>query len=175
MNNTKWIILTLAALWVALTAAIGNPPSVETNIAAKEGFAAPPFELMTLSGDATNLKDLNGHTVILNFWTSWCPPCKAEMQAMQNIQNRYREQGVIVLAVNVTSQDNLNDVKSFITELDISLSIPLDIDGSIAEAYRVQAFPSTYFIDTDGVIRKIIIGGPLSETVIASTISELID
>ncbi|WHX98269.1 redoxin domain-containing protein [Neobacillus sp. DY30] len=120
----------------------------------KVGAKAPDFELKTLAGDTVKLSDLKGKKVMLNFWATWCPPCKAEMPAMEEF---HKEAGddVVILAVNI---DPHLDVKAFIDENGITFPIPLDEEDRVNEAYQVLSIPTTYFIDTKGNIGNKYIG-----------------
>lgn len=120
----------------------------------KVGAKAPDFELKTLAGDTVKLSDLKGKKVMLNFWATWCPPCKAEMPAMEEF---HKEAGddVVILAVNI---DPHLDVKAFIDENGITFPIPLDEEDKVNETYQVLSIPTTYFIDTKGNIGNKYIG-----------------
>jgi peroxiredoxin len=120
----------------------------------KVGSKAPDFELKTLAGETVKLSDLKGKKVMLNFWATWCPPCKAEMPAMEEF---HKEAGddVVILAVNI---DPHLDVKAFVDENKITFPIPLDEEDKVNETYQVLSIPTTYFIDTKGNIGNKYIG-----------------
>lgn len=120
------------------------------------------------------LSDLHGKVVILNFWATWCPPCRAEMPAIQQIYQEYKHLDVEVLAVNAADQDNQADVLAFIEELDLTFMIPLDRTGAVNNSYLVQGLPSTYFIDRSGVIHSVVVGGPMGEALIRSKIEAML-
>nr|WP_198044812.1 TlpA disulfide reductase family protein [Lysinibacillus timonensis] len=121
---------------------------------------AVDFELETLAGDTVRLSDYIGKKVILNFWATWCPPCKAEMPHMQKFYEEHGDE-VEVIAVNLTSRDNGREaIQSFINEYGLTFTIPLDADNVYGELYEVISIPTTYVIDENGdIIQKII--GPL--------------
>ena len=173
MHRNKILLVITAAFWVIATTLFGNPPESKTIMAANEGFKAPDFDLRTLAGGDVSLSHLRGSVVVINFWTSWCPPCKAEMPVLQRLNGAFQGKAVSILAINVTNQDSLEAVRQFTNQNGLSLDILLDMDGTVAAAYQVQAFPSTYIVDPEGVIHKIIIGGPVSEASIRSLISEV--
>lgn len=167
-------LLALAAGWVALTAAI-NPPSTGGQIPApKAGFLAPDFRLTTLAGDEVQLSELRGKAVILNIWASWCPPCREEMPAIQQVYDEYRDQGLEVLALNTTNQDQLADVTRFVEEYRLTFPILLDHDGTAAALYQTSALPSTFFIRPDGTIQEVVIGGPMSTALLRSQVMKLL-
>ncbi|MGX6443348.1 redoxin domain-containing protein [Neobacillus sp. K501] len=120
----------------------------------KVGAKAPDFELKTLSGDTIKLSDLKEKKVMLNFWATWCPPCKAEMPAMEKF---HKEAGteIVILAVNI---DPHLDVKAFVDENGITFPIPLDEEDIVNETYQVLSIPTTYFIDSNGNIGNKYIG-----------------
>ncbi len=165
-------ILTVSAFWIAYTGLFIPAPAVTAAAPApREGFAAPDFSLTTLNGAEVRLSDLRGKVVFLNFWTSWCPPCKEEMPAIQQLYEQSPE--VAVLAVNLTDQDNLEDVKAFLAEYQITFDVLLDLDGKVSTLYQIQALPTSFFIDKSGIIRKVVYGGPIARALLFSEISRL--
>ena len=168
-------ILILGALWTLISRGpesssqqSGVPPNP------KEGFTAPDFTLDLLDGGQLSLSELRGHPVVLNFWASWCLPCRSEMPAIENVYQRYKDSGLIVIGLNLTSQDSESDARAFVQELGLTFPIALDRDGSVRERYQLLGLPSTYFIDQSGIIRSIIVGGPMSEATIQSNIEDLV-
>lgn len=145
----------------------------EGNTAVQEGIAkgesAPDFTLGTLDGGELKLSDLRGEKVILNFWASWCGPCRAEMPHMQEFHEQEAEKaGVRVIAVNLSTSERgdkdkvIENIQSFVEEFGLTFPIPLDMDGEQMDAYRVITIPTTYIIDTSGVIRHVV-RGPMDE------------
>lgn len=125
-----------------------------------EGDKAPDFTLTTLDGREVSLSDFKGQKVILNFWATWCPPCKAEMPHMQEYYEQYHEKAnVEMLAVNLTTIDNGKEaIEKFAGEYGLTFPIPLDEDGVQGTVYQAQTIPTSYMIDTDGIIRHKILG-----------------
>jgi peroxiredoxin len=140
----------------------------------KEGFLAPDFTLTTLDGDQLVLSGLRGHPVVLNLWASWCLPCRAEMPAIEAVYRRYRDEGLVVVGLNLTSQDSESAASKFVQEFGLTFPVALDPDGTAQELYRLLGLPSTFFIDEEGVIRSIIVGGPMSEALIQSKVEDLL-
>jgi peroxiredoxin len=176
------IILAVAIVFVNIwkpTSTEGNKattdvPEEETTVdesipgidltAVKEGKAAPDFELTNLEGETVKLSDYQGKKVILNLWATWCPPCQAEMPHMQNFYEKNKDNGIEILAVNLTSMDNGRaTIKQFVDDFGLTFQIPLDEDGSIGRQYQAVSIPTSYMIDTKGVISKKIVG-PMDET-----------
>lgn len=169
------MLFVLAVAWIALTRV---PPSAVPASAAppglRQGFAAPDFTLETLDGSQLTLSKLRGHPVILNLWASWCLPCRVEMPAIERVYQRHREDGLVVVGLNVTAQDSEAAARAFAQEFGLTFPIVLDRDGAISARYELMGLPSTYFIDRQGIIRQVIIGGPMSEAVMLSHIQDLL-
>ncbi|EGL82749.1 alkyl hydroperoxide reductase/ Thiol specific antioxidant/ Mal allergen [Caldalkalibacillus thermarum TA2.A1] len=126
-----------------------------------KGEVAPDFELVTLSGEKIALSDLRGKKVILNIWASWCPPCRAEMPDMQKFYERYQEE-VEILAVNLTeSEASLENVEQFVEKYELTFPVLLDEKSEVAAMYQAFTIPTSYFIDSKGIIQQKIVG-PMS-------------
>ncbi|MFS0688470.1 redoxin domain-containing protein [Sporosarcina sp. 179-K 8C2 HS] len=139
------------------------------------GNLPPDFELTTLDGDTLTLSELKGKKVVLNFWATWCPPCKAEMPHMQNYyRNSAEENNVEIVAVNLTSSENRGAkvVREFIDSYGLTFKIPLDEDGIVGETYQVFQIPTTYMLNTDGTISQIV-KGPMDEATLETLIDDL--
>ena len=129
-----------------------------------KGDRAPEFQLTTRDGKSVKLSDFKGKKVILNFWATWCPPCKAEMPHMQKYyETRAEKENVEILAVNLTSMnDGEKAVQQFVKGYKLTFPILLDKKGEIGDLYRAVTIPTTYMIDTNGTIQHKIIG-PMNE------------
>ena len=167
-------ILILGAVWAFISRA-PEPLSQQSGPAPslREGFPTPDFTLDTLDGDQLTLSELRGQAVVLNIWASWCVPCRAEMPAIEKVYQRYRDSGLVVIGLNLTSQDSETDVTAFVQELGLMFPIVLDRDGSVIARYQLLGLPSTFFIDRNGIIRSVIVGGPMSEETIQSNVEDL--
>ncbi|MEQ2525573.1 TlpA disulfide reductase family protein [Bacillaceae bacterium CLA-AA-H227] len=129
---------------------------------------APSFELTTLDGEKISSDDLKGKKVLLNFWATWCPPCKEEMPDMQKLYEEYKDEDVAVVGVNVTSTEkNREDVEKFVKEYELTFPILMDEIGEVTHQFEILSFPTTYFIDSDGVIRSKVIGALSKEKMYA--------
>ncbi|KFL43303.1 thiol-disulfide oxidoreductase [Lysinibacillus sp. BF-4] len=130
----------------------------------RKGDTPPDFTLTTLDGEKVTLSDYKGKKVILNFWASWCPPCKAEMPHMQKYYDKKaKEQNFEILAVNLTSEEKGDRlVEKFLQSYGITFPVPMDEKGDIALKYQVITIPSTFILNTDGQIEHSIIG-PMNE------------
>ena len=167
--------LTTAFMWTVVSrvpSAVGAPLS--SSPSPREGFFAPEFTLDTLQGEQVKLSDLRGKIVVVNFWTTWCPPCRAETPALETAYESYKDLDVVILGVNLTDQDSLKDVESFVQEFGLTYPILLDRDGTVGLLYQLNGLPTTFFISREGVIRTVVVGGPMSETFIRSKIEALL-
>ena len=160
-----WIIFSRPG---AGSSAYSAPPSPRI------GFAAPDFTLDTLDGGTVTLSELRGRAVLLNFWASWCLPCRTEMPAIERVHQRLNDQGLAVIGLNVTSQDTEAAARAFAQEYGLTFPIALDREGRASAQYDLMGLPSTYFIDRDGVVREVIVGGPMSEAVMLAKLEALL-
>ncbi|KAA0956380.1 TlpA family protein disulfide reductase [Planococcus sp. ANT_H30] len=129
------------------------------------GAKAPDFTLIDQHGQTVQLSDYRGKKVILNFWATWCPPCRAEMPHMQQFHENNLDGDVEILAVNLTEQDNGEQaIRSFIDEFGLTFTMPMDETGSVAQTYQIRTVPTTYILNTKGEIAQKIIG-PMDEQI----------
>ncbi len=173
-SKRSLIILIGAAGWIAFSTNFITSPSAGDISAPKEGFIAPNFELDSVDGNKIQLEKLRGYPVVINFWASWCPPCRAEMPALQRVYEDYKDQSLHVLAVNMTNQDNILSIEKFIESNGLTFPVLFDYLGDTATKYQVKALPTTYFINEYGIISDIIIGGPMTESLIKSKIEKML-
>lgn len=123
------------------------------------GNLAPDFELQTLDGKTVALSSLKGKKLILNFWASWCPPCRQEMPDMEKFYTDNHQNGIEILGVNLTSAEkSRTDVPTFIEGNGITFPIVLDEGGKVGQLYRVSSIPASFIIDSEGVIQKKLVG-----------------
>lgn len=172
-RTTLYILVLIAsAAWITISA---EPTAVSTTgktPAPQAGFPAPDFTLRAPTGEIYTLSELNGQAVLVNFWATWCPPCRSEMPAIQKMYEEYKDQGFIVLAVNMTYQDDPFAVVPFTEKYGLTFPILLDETGDAGKAYQIRSLPSSYFINRYGVITEVVIGGPMSEALIRTRIEE---
>jgi thiol-disulfide isomerase/thioredoxin len=175
-----WITLILLALilgwnWIAFSRTLfqngQNKAGALGEAAPLAGHPAPPFELVTLDGETLRLSDLKGKPVILNFWATWCGPCRAEFPEFQKaaVDNADR---LVIIGVNHTSTDQAELVPDFLAEFGVTFPIALDQKGELSKAYQLKGLPTTIFIDSNGVVNELFMG-PLNKAYIESKISEL--
>jgi cytochrome c biogenesis protein CcmG, thiol:disulfide interchange protein DsbE len=165
-------ILSLGIGWIFLTPLI-IPKSPDQALSLPyEGLLAPDIQLKTPDGQNVKLSDLRGRPVIMNFWASWCPPCRVEMPALQNAYEIHQNDGLAILGINSAYQDDLSNALPFIQKNGLTFPILLDSSGVASQIYRVNALPTSFFIDAKGYIRKIVVGA-MPEALLQSEIPAL--
>ncbi len=166
------LLLGLAWIWFSR----GDPSTFPGSLgsAPQAGFPSPDFTLQTTMGDRINLTELQGTPIVINFWASWCPPCRLEMPALQAIYEEYGGK-VMILGVNTSNQDTRSNMLSFLEEARLSFPILEDIDGSVQRQYAIISLPTTFFINPDGIITEVVIGGPMTEAGLRARIEELLE
>jgi cytochrome c biogenesis protein CcmG/thiol:disulfide interchange protein DsbE len=172
---TQYLIVFFAGLWIVGSTVFIKQPEDQTFSAAMEGFKAPDFELEDVQSNLIDLQQFRGQVVLLNLWASWCTPCRAEMPAMEAVYQSLRDQGFTVLAINMSSQDDINQAIGFMNETGITFPVLFDTEGEVERAYSLQALPTSFFIDQKGVIQSIVVGGPMPESLIYSKAVELLE
>ncbi len=151
------LFLALAAMALAfaccpcssLELPVGSP--VDDGDGSDEGFT-----LESLNGGTVSLSDLQGHVVVLDFWATWCSPCRESMPHLQAIHDRYAGDGVVVLAINI--EENRRTVEEYIAEAGYTFTVLLDPNGETADAYSVWAIPHTIIIDRQGQQHEVLEG-----------------
>jgi len=115
------------------------------------------FNLKDLNGNELSLSDLKGKKVFLNFWATWCPPCKAEMPEIERLYQETKDSDLVIISVEIG--EPLNTVKSFIDSNKYNFKVLIDSDQSVATKYNITSIPTSYFIDKDGNIVSKHVGG----------------
>ena len=167
-------ILVAGLIWIFVSADRTGISTAGAIPAPREGFLAPDFSLRTHAGEIITLSNLRGQAVLVNLWATWCPPCRAEMPAMQKLYDEYKDQGFVVLAVNMTYQDNPQAVLPFMQEYNLNFPILFEQTGDMAGKYELRSLPSSFFIDRDGIIQEVVIGGPMSEALLRTRIEAIL-
>ena len=166
---------TLAAQTAAqtLAAQVITTPTPTRNIpfGIAPGQLAFDFSLDDVSGQRIQLSDLRGHPVVINFWATWCPPCRQELPALQSAYQRFRDQGVILLGVDL--KENVETIQNFTAQFGLTYPLLLDRDGAVSERYQVRGIPTTVIVDADGVVSARHVG-PLTEDKFAEYVSPLL-
>jgi peroxiredoxin len=135
------------------------------------GAIAPDFALINFKGDSVSLSQFRGRPVVINFWATWCMPCRKEMPAFQRAFEAYQEDGLIILAVNFEEESNL--VRPFVEEFGLTYEILYDTNAKVSQTYQVTGLPRTIFVDRQGVIQHIRIG-EVEETLLAEVLEKIL-
>jgi cytochrome c biogenesis protein CcmG/thiol:disulfide interchange protein DsbE len=136
------------------------------------GELAPDFQLPNLEGQSISLSDFRGEPVLVNFWASWCLPCRYEMPFIQEVYEEWSASGLVVLAIN--KGESLSTAKDFMQSYNLSFPALLDINQDVALEYNIWSIPTTFFIDKDGIIQAIKVGPFLSKADIENSLSKII-
>ena len=135
------------------------------------GHPAPDFELKTLDGETVRLSDFAGKPVLVNFWATWCGPCRAEFPDFQeaSVDNADR---LVIIGINNTTTDQPDMVDDFVAEMGATFPIVLDQDGTVSAAYQIRGLPTTIFVDRDGIVNEVFTG-PINKAYIEAKLNEL--
>lgn len=165
-NLRKWTWIIAGTLFAAASIAI----HYEVKIGMRHGFGsvhqlgplrvnqlAPDFRLSDLAGRPVSLSSFHGkRAVLLDFWATWCAPCRAAMPGLQDLADRYRDHGLEV--VTIDQRESLDHVRLFIERKKYSFQVLLDLDGAVGDQYGVQGIPTSVLIDRNGVVQSIFVG-----------------
>jgi peroxiredoxin len=124
----------------------------------QEGQPIPDFDLPTLDGRRVRLSDLRGSPVLINFWATWCGPCKQEMPLLVEQYNWNKGKGLRVLAIDTLLNDNLEDMRAFAAKYNMNFDVLVDETDAIAGGWEVMGLPTTFFIKPDGRVAKVHVG-----------------
>ena len=153
--GSQFLSIALATL---LTAA--GPVSAQTL-----GSPAPDFTLKTLAGGTASLSDYTGRPVFLNFWASWCKPCRGEMSDIIAAYDAHKNEHLQVLAINLTDQERMADARRFADEFQMPFPVLLDEKGKVRKRYALRGVPTSVFIDAQGIVRLVNPGPITGETI----------
>lgn len=120
------------------------------------GDTAPDFTLKNMQGKNMNLTEQRGNIMLINFWASWCGPCRKEMPVLQALEDKYKDLGVQVWGINVEQESQAG--KDFLANLSLNFSIFFDETNTLSKTYQVEAMPTTVIVDRDGVVRFVYLG-----------------
>ncbi|MGH7418259.1 MAG: peroxiredoxin family protein [Candidatus Rokuibacteriota bacterium] len=155
------MILTVLAVAVLLAIAPGDasadPFQDLSLIRPAKPTPAPDFTLPSLPGGTVALQAHRGSVVFLNFWATWCPPCKEEMPSMERLYRRFKDRGFTILALSLDTGDP-GKVATFVKALDLTFPIGLDLKGEVANRYAIRGLPGSFLIDRSGEIIAVAIG-----------------
>jgi peroxiredoxin len=130
-------------------AAVGTTTNLEVD--PTPGSIAPDFKLFNVDGDSVSLSEFRGKTVLVNFWATWCGPCQIEMPAIQSRFEQFKDDGLVVLAVNF--DESQQAVAEFRDEFALTFELLLDPGAEVQKLYRNRSYPASFFIDTQGIVQ----------------------
>jgi len=140
----------------------GPKPALQSGMQSgmpKEGQPIPDFDLPTLDGDRTvRLSDLRGSPVLINFWATWCGPCKQEMPLLVEQYNWNKGKGLRVLAIDTLANDNVDDMQVFAKKFNMNFDVLLDKTDAVAGGWQIMGLPTTFFVKPDGTVAKVHVG-----------------
>ena len=134
----------------------GNSSSRPTY--AQEGSLAPEINLKSLTGDQITLSKLEGRPVLVNFWATWCGPCREEFPALQRAYKKYQDKGFIIVGVNFQDENSDQGVLTFVRNSVVTFPIVRDTGERLGRIYNVRGLPTSFLIDKTGTIRSIVVG-----------------
>lgn len=165
-------IVSLLVFVVLLAAVMILAISLDRGAEAESRTLAPAFELTGLDGSRVSLQDYRGLVVLLNFWATWCPPCRSEMPDLNAYQQQHRAQGFALVAINM-GEDSAT-VRAFMAENDLHFPVLLDTNGSVYDRYGAQALPTSFIIGRDGTLIKAYPAGTIAREQLERDITPLL-
>ena len=174
-KRLDWFILTIVAVllgsaWIGMTEVKASALSMAGKPErAALGYPAPDFTLYSPSGEKVTLSSFHGKPIVVNFWATWCPPCRGETPYFVTASQQWQGE-VTIVGVDVRETPDL--ALPFMAEFGIKYTIALDVDGEVAAAYHIVSFPTTYFVDSQGMIVQID-NGPLSAALLQTRLADL--
>jgi len=173
MNRTLTAVVVLILVSMLLIVGCSTSAPTPTPAPAPQvGKPAPDFQLPNLEGQSISLSDFRGKPVLLNFWATWCSPCRFEMPFIQDIFEESSDTGLVILAVDIG--ETPSRVRDFIQSGNFSFPVLLDTSQDVALEYNVRGIPSTFLIDKNGIIQAIRVGAFPSMVEIKKSLDKII-
>lgn len=170
------LVIVLGGLWIAYSSSLlsslaSQGENVTLEPAPVVGHPAPDFALPTLEGETVRLSDFKGKPVLVNFWATWCGPCRSEFPDFQKaaVDNAG---DLVIIGINNTTTDQKDQIPAFLEEFGVTFSIVLDESGDTAKAYNILGLPTSIFIDRNGNVNEIFTG-PINKAYIEAKLSEM--
>lgn len=144
------LLVLQTAIAIFISSSLQASPPAPWDIEELVGKGAPDFTLKDINERIINLSSFRGKTVILNFWATWCPPCRAEMPSLNSLYREFRNSGLVVIAI--AADRNISAVKDYISKNPIDFTVLIDPDNKVSRQYKVFSIPTTFLIDRNGTI-----------------------
>ncbi len=155
------LAIVIGVMLIAGPAFLSSRPALESGMQSgmpQEGKLISDFDLPTLDGRRVRLSDLRGSPVLINFWATWCAPCKQEMPLIVEQYNWNKGEGLRVLAIDTLANDNLDDMRAFVKQFNMNFDVLVDETDAIAGGWEVMGLPTTFFVRPDGTVAKVHVG-----------------
>ncbi len=151
------LLVLMVSVWLALAAAVAAEKSGQTLTPLADRPPAPEFDLLDMDGARHRMSDYRGRVVIVNFWATWCPPCREEMPSMQRAYEQLREEGIEILAINIGEDEDT--IFAFTADYPVEFPLLLDLDSATIQSWPVRGLPTTFVVDPQGRLAHRAIGG----------------
>lgn len=155
--NSGCILLVIMAVGLLCACDQGGSGQEAKSAKVAVGETAPDFTLQNMQGEKVTLSDLRGQVVLVNFWATWCPPCRQEMPSMEELYQHFEGKEFEMLAINV-EEDGPDAVAEFLDDKTHSFPILFDEDAQVRRQYKVSKYPETFVVDRDGTVVEHIVG-----------------
>lgn len=180
MNKTTKLILVIVAFTILLLVAVFGYKALLTyykpqSNSSNSQIKATDITVKDINGNDVKLSEFKGKPVVMNFWASWCPPCKDEMPDFDKLYQEYNTKGVVFLMVNLTDgqRETIDTATKFVKDSNYKFNIYFDVNSSAANAYNISSIPDTYFINKEGLIINSYVGA-IDEATIQKNIDALL-
>ncbi len=164
MSRVLKVLVILLSLGLMAAGCASQGPQV--------GDSAPDFQLTSLDGQPVSLSDFEGNPVLLNFWATWCSPCQGEMPYLQEVYEGWQGTGLVLLAVDIG--ESSSRVEAFMQSEGLTFTVLLDTQGKVALQYGIRTFPTSFFIDGNGIIQEVKFSAFQSKAEIEASLLRLI-
>ncbi len=175
MNRLLFTLSAIALITGLLMSGCSSPPAADGSDSTQSpevGKLAPNLQLSDLKGQSVSLRDFRGRPVLINFWASWCGPCRAEMPYIQQIFEEWSDRGLVILSIDIG--ESPSTVEGFMQSYNLSFPVLLDVNKSVALKYNVRFIPTSFLIDEGGIIKAVKIGAFPSTAEIERELSKII-